>query len=112
MVIRSLKNSDVVDSRINGNTTIIKIKYYNLHDYILSPSSINTHTLVKKENDGKIEYEREGFKYCFENADFIDTAITFDSAFFLEGVELCFEKDKHICIEDRGLVDIKSILLW
>lgn len=102
---------DVVDSRINGNTTIIKIKYYNLHDYILSPSSINTHTLVKKENDGKIEYEREGFKYCFENADFIDTAITFDSAFFLEGVELCFEKDKHICIEDRGLVDIKSILL-
>lgn len=102
---------DVVDSRINGNTTIIKIKYYNLHDYILSPSSINTHTLVKKENDGKIEYEREGFKYCFENADFIDTAITFDSAFFLEGVELCFEKDKHICIEDRGFVDIKSILL-
>lgn len=102
---------DVVDSRINGNTTIIKIKYYNLHDYILSPSSINTHTLVKKEYDGKIEYERESFKYCFENANFIDTAITLDSAFFLEGVELVFEKNKHICIEDRGVVDIESNLL-
>ena len=63
------------------NVTNVIIKYDNLLNYLLKPSYIN---------DYKV--------YCFED----DTKI--------QGSELVFTKTKHICIRDRGNINIKHEL--
>lgn len=74
---------EVISCSINKETgiTTITIKYYNLFQYFLEPSSINKNKL-----------------YCCENGE------------SYVGTELVFSNKKHICIYDRGVIDIKHSL--
>ncbi len=70
-------------TQIVGETyfTIVTIKYPNLNKYFLSPSSFET-----------------GKTWCLENG------------MQLNGTEVKFEKLKHICIYDRGSININETL--
>lgn len=61
--------------------TLVTIKYPNLYKYFLTPSYFN-----------------KDKTYCLENG------------VLLNGTEIVFDRKKHICIEDRGQIDIKQTL--
>ena len=65
----------------NYDFTLITIKYPNLYKYFLTPSYFN-----------------KDKTYCLENG------------VLLNGTEIVFDRKKHICIEDRGQIDIKQTL--
>ena len=74
---------DVDSSVINNNpdSTLVTIKYPNLDKYFLTPSYFN-----------------KDKTYCLEDGK------------SLNGTEIVFDRKKHICIEDRGQIDIKQTL--